>query len=265
MSLMRFTILGCGSSGGVPRLGGKWGDCDPTNPKNRRQRCSLLVQRIGANGITRTLVDTSPDLRAQLLAADVGLLDGVVYTHPHADHVNGLDDLRMIFHNRASRLDVWADDQTRDALLTRFGYAFKQPDGSEYPPILNLRPMGTEIVVEGDGGAIVLTPFPAIHGRIATKGFRVLDLAYLPDVSEMRAETWRAVSSLDCWIIDSLRRRPHPSHTHFARTLQWIDRAAPQRAILTNMHIDLDYAQVMDETPDNVEPAYDGLTIEYEI
>jgi len=133
-----FTILGCGSSGGVPRLGGQWGDCDPTNPKNKRRRCSLLVERTGPKGTTRVLIDTSPDLRDQLLDADVGTLDAIVYTHPHADHVHGIDDLRMIAFNMSSRLQVWADGETSNALLNRFGYIFAQPKGSSYPPICEL-------------------------------------------------------------------------------------------------------------------------------
>ncbi|MYJ86619.1 MAG: MBL fold metallo-hydrolase, partial [Rhodobacteraceae bacterium] len=136
MSILHFTILGCGSSGGVPRVGGLWGDCDPENPKNRRSRCSLLVELISNNRVTRVLIDTSPDLREQLLSAGVGTLDGVVFTHPHADHVNGLDDLRVVYINQRKRVPVWANKFTSDALLARFNYAFIQPEGSPYPPIL---------------------------------------------------------------------------------------------------------------------------------
>jgi phosphoribosyl 1,2-cyclic phosphate phosphodiesterase len=198
MTVLRFTILGCGSSGGVPRLGDIWGACDPANPKNRRRRCSLLVERIGAEGTTRVLIDSGPDMRQQLLDAGVGLLDGVVYTHAHADHVHGLDDLRMIVFNRGARLPVWADGATQDALLSRFGYAFVQPPGSAYPPILDLRGIDGPVRVEGTGGAVALIPFRVHHGRIAALGFRIGGLAYLPDVSEMTDEAWAAVADLDC-------------------------------------------------------------------
>ena len=258
---MRFTILGCGSSGGVPRLGGHWGDCDPGNPRNRRQRCSLLVERDGPDGTTAVLVDTSPDLRNQLLDANVGRLDGVIYTHDHADHVHGIDDLRMIVFNMRQRLQVWADGDTQDALLNRFGYAFVQPKDSPYPPILELNTIKGDTVIDGPGGPITFQPFEVGHGSIEALGFRIGDVAYLPDVAEIPDAAWSALENLDVWIVDALRRDPHPTHSHLANTLKWIERAAPKRAVLTNMHIDLDYATVLAETADHIEPAYDGMTI----
>ena len=258
---LRFTILGCGSSGGVPRLGGLWGDCDPENPKNRRRRCSLLVERDGPDGTTTVLIDTSPDLRDQLLDAGVGRLDGVIYTHDHADHVHGIDDLRMIVFNMRQRLQVWANGDTQDALISRFGYVFVQPKGSPYPPILDLNTIDGDTVIEGPGGPITFTPFEVDHGSIDSLGFRVGDVAYLPDAAAIPDATWPMLDKLDIWIVDALRRDPHPTHSHLAQTLDWIARAKPKRAILTNMHIDLDYATVLAETPDNVEPAYDGMTL----
>lgn len=264
MAKLAFTILGCGSSGGVPRLGNNWGDCDPANPRNRRLRCSLLVERQTADGTTRVLIDTSPDLRAQLLDADVGELDAVAYTHAHADHVHGIDDLRMIVFNMKRRLPVWADGATQDALYSRFGYAFVQPDESPYPPILDMHTIGGDVTIQGAGGPVILTPFRVDHGSIVALGFRIGPLAYLPDVSAMRAESWAALEGADCWVLDALRRKPHPTHAHLERALEWIAQAAPRRAVLTNMHIDLDYETVKAETPDNVEPAYDGMTIAYD-
>jgi len=149
MARLVFTILGCGSSGGVPRLGGVWGDCDPKNPRNHRRRCSLLVERIGAEGTTTVLIDTSPDMRAQLLDAGIGSLDAVVYTHSHADHMNGIDDLRQITYRMRRRIPVWADGPTQEALLSRFGYAFVQPHGSPYPPILDLHTIKGPITIQG--------------------------------------------------------------------------------------------------------------------
>ncbi|MCE0504142.1 MBL fold metallo-hydrolase [Roseivivax sp. GX 12232] len=260
---LRFTILGCGSSGGVPRLGGLWGDCDPENPRNARRRCSMLIERETEAGTTRVLIDTSPDLRAQLLDAGVGALDAVVYTHSHADHVHGIDDLRMIVFNMRARLPVWADGGTQDSLYSRFGYAFVQPEDSPYPPILDMHTIKGPIAIEGAGGRIELTPFEVTHGSIDALGFRVGDLAYLPDVSEIPSEAWTALQGLDCWVLDALRRKPHPTHAHLAQSLDWIAQSGTRRAVLTNMHVDLDYETVAGETPENVTPAYDGMVIRY--
>ena len=254
-------ILGCGSSGGVPRLGGHWGDCDPSNPKNIRKRCSLLVTRTNDTGVTRVLIDTSPDLRQQLLDAEVGELDALVYTHAHADHVHGLDDIRMIVYNMRQRLQVWADGDTGNQLLARFGYAFVQPKGSNYPPICDLNTIKGDVTIDGAGGPITLTPFEVEHGNIDALGFRINDTAYLPDVSDIPDDVWPILENLDLWIVDALRRDPHPTHAHLAKTLEWIARVKPKRAVLTNMHNDLDYATIEAETPDHITPAYDGLTL----
>ncbi len=262
MAHCRATILGCGSSGGVPRIGGLWGACDPANPKNRRSRCSLLIERSTEAGTTRALIDTTPDLRTQLLDAGVGLLDGVIYTHDHADHVHGIDDLRMVVHNRRARLPVWADAATTEVLVTRFGYVFVQPQGSLYPPILDLRELEGPFTVEGAGGPIAFEPFRVRHGRIEALGLRVNRFAYLPDVSEIPPETWPALEGLDTWVLDALRREPHPTHAHLARSLEWIARAAPRQGVLTNMHNDLDYATLLAELPPGVIPAYDGLQLD---
>ena len=260
--MMRAIILGCGSSAGVPRIGGFWGDCDPENPRNRRSRCSLYVERTERGGTTRALIDTTPDLRSQLLAAGIGLLDGVVYTHPHADHLHGLDDLRTIAQNRGARLPVWADGQTSEVLTSRFAYTFVQPPGSLYPPILDLRAIEGPVSIEGEGGPITLAPFRVQHGRITALGFRVNDLAYLPDVSDIPADVWPALDGLEVFILDALRRTPHPTHTHLAQSLEWISRVAPRTGVLTNMHNDLDYATLLGELPPGVIPAYDGLVLE---
>ena len=261
MGEMRFTILGCGSSGGVPRLGGHWGDCDPENPKNYRRRCSMLVEREGEDGTTSVLIDTTPDLRNQLLDTGTGRLDAVVYTHSHADHVHGIDDLRMIVFNTRQRLPVWADGDTQNALLSRFGYAFVQPEGSPYPPILNMKTISVPFEIDGAGGPIPFRPFRVGHGSIDSLGFRMGDVAYLPDVAEIYDEAWPALNGLDWFIVDALRRTPHPTHSHLDNTLGWIERIRPANAVLTNMHIDLDYETVCRETPDNVTAAYDGMTI----
>lgn len=262
---LTFTILGCGSSGGVPRLGGHWGDCDPSEPRNTRTRCSLLVERHGPEGTTTVLVDTGPDMRQQLLRENVGRLDGVIYTHAHADHVHGLDDLRMIVFNMRERIPVWADGPTQDALLARFGYAFVQPDDSPYPPILELNSLKGDVTVDGAGGPITFEPIEVTHGSIDALGFRVHDVLYMPDVSDIPEQVWPSLQGLKCWILDALRRNPHPTHAHLERSLEWIERAAPKQAVLTNMHIDLDYKTVMDETSETIQPAYDGLKLSFEI
>lgn len=264
MGELRATILGCGSSGGVPRIGDVWGDCDPDNPKNRRSRCSMLLEQTSEAGTTRVLIDTSPDMRSQLLATGVGQVDAVVYTHAHADHVHGLDDLRMIVFNTRKRMSVWADMPTQNDLYARFRYAFITPEGSNYPPICDMHTIEGDVTISGAGGDISLTPLPVQHGQIKALGFRIGGLAYMPDVSDIPGATWAQLENLDLWVLDALRRTPHPSHVHLERSLEWIERAAPKRAVLTNMHIDLDYATVAAETPDHIIPAYDGLQLTVE-
>ncbi len=263
MGEIRFRILGCGSSGGVPRLGGHWGDCDPDNPKNRRFRCSMLVEKETAQGITRILIDSGPDMRSQLVDAGVGTLDAVVYTHAHADHVHGLDDLRQIVFNTRQRLKVWADGPTQDALLSRFGYAFVQPEGSPYPPILEMHTITDTVSIDGLGGAVEIEPIKVNHGTIDALGLKINNVVYMPDVADIYDCSWPKLEGLECWILDALRRAPHPTHAHLERSLEWIERAAPKTAVLTNMHIDLDYETVDAETPDHITPAFDGMVLSY--
>ncbi|WP_343081341.1 MBL fold metallo-hydrolase [Ostreiculturibacter nitratireducens] len=262
MARLRFTILGCGSSGGVPRIGGHWGECDPDNPRNRRKRCSLLVERIDGEAVTRVLIDTSPDMREQLIDANVATLDAVVYTHSHADHMHGLDDIRQVVFNTRTIMPVWADGPTQESLFSRFGYAFVQPEGSSYPPICEMHTIRGHFSISGPGGAIDFTPIRVAHGSIDVLGFRIGGLAYLPDVSDIYAAAWEQLYGLDILIIDALRRTPHPTHAHLDLALEWIERAKPTRAVLTNMHIDLDYAIVEGETPGHVCAAYDGMVLE---
>ena len=264
--MLKFTILGCGSSGGVPRAALGWGECNPQNPKNRRRRTSLLVERRAASGITRILVDTSPDLREQLLDADVDWLDAVFYTHAHADHTHGIDDLRALVIKHRRRVDVYLDEPTGRALHARFGYCFRSPPGSEYPPIVTEHRLaaGRPVTVEGEGGTVTALPLLQEHGSIASVGFRFGALAYSCDLSGLPAESIAALKGVDVWVVDALRYRPHPSHFSVDEALAWIGRIKPARAILTNLHSDLDYDALRARVPRHVEPAYDGLTIELE-
>jgi phosphoribosyl 1,2-cyclic phosphate phosphodiesterase len=261
---LRLTILGCGSSAGVPRIGGHWGTCDPANPKNRRRRCSVLVERQGAGGVTRVLIDTSPDLRQQLLDVGVGEVQGVLYTHDHADHTNGIDELRSIALNTRSRVPVWADNRTGEMLQTRFSYCFYRAPGSDYPPILELNRLkaGETVEIDGPGGVIAALPFEVQHGRIDALGFRIADVAYTPDLNAIPDESLVALADLDLWIVDALRLTPHPSHFTLEESLAWIARLAPKRAVLTNMHIDMDYDTLTAQLPPHVVPAYDGMTLD---
>jgi len=260
------TILGCGSSGGVPRIGNVWGDCDPSEPRNRRLRCSLLLEGFteGSDEPTRILIDTGCDLREQMLAARVDRVDAVLYTHAHADHIHGIDDLRVLaLHNRR-RVDVYFDAETGARLRQAFGYCFETPGGSDYPPILNAHEIvaGQVLDLDGPGGAISVTAFEQTHGNITSLGFRIANFAYSCDLSGFPDASLTAISGLDLWVIDALRPTPHPSHLSLPETLDWIARFAPKQAVLTNMHIDLDYARTEAETPDNVTPAFDGMQID---
>lgn len=262
--MLRFTVLGCGSSAGVPRVAQGWGACDPANPKNRRRRCSLLVERIGAHGTTTVLVDTSPDLREQLLGARVEKLDGVLFTHDHADHSHGIDDVRPLVLHQRRRVDVYLDETTSAALHAKFGYCFATPPGSDYPPIVTEHRMVADVPVkiEGEGGTVTAMPYAQLHGSGSTLGFRFGNLAYSCDVSAIPDSATRHLEDLDVWILDALRYKPHPSHFSVDEALAWIDRLKPRRAVLTNLHTDLDYETLRRSLPGNVEPGFDGLMIE---
>ena len=261
---LRATLLGCGSSGGVPRIGFGWGSCDPSEPRNRRRRCSLLVERVTPAGRTTVLIDTGPDMRQQLLDAEVDWVDGVLYTHEHADHTHGIDDLRVLAINKRRRVDVYADAQTSTLLESRFSYCFETPPGSSYPPILSMHPLeiGVETVVAGAAGTITALPFDQSHGDIRSLGFRIGDFAYSSDVNDLPAASEASLRGLDIWIVDALRPQPHPSHWSLPETLDWIGRLKPKRAILTNMHTDLDYETLRRTLPPGVEPGFDGMRIE---
>ncbi|NOT42677.1 MAG: MBL fold metallo-hydrolase [Alphaproteobacteria bacterium] len=262
---LKVTILGCGSSGGVPRLGGadgagEWGACDPREPKNRRRRCSILVER----GATRVLVDTSPDMREQLLSARVSKLDAVLITHDHADQLHGFDDLRMIAQNMMRRVDVYAAPEAMQAVKQRFGYCFKDGERGGYPAIIEDHTIERPFRALAIGGAdetISVQAFDQDHGTMVSQGFRFGPIAYSSDVVALDDAAFEAIAGVDCWIVDALRYRAHPTHAHVERTLSWIERVRPKRAILTNLHTDLDYKTLRDSVPEGVEPAFDGMTI----
>jgi len=261
---MRFTILGCGSSGGVPRVGSGWGRCDPSNPKNRRRRCALLVERRGPRGTTCVLVDTPPDLREQLLSVRAEALDGVLYTHDHADHTHGIDDLRMVAYAMKRRVPCYFDAATEGSIIGRFAYCFVQPQGSTYPPILTPERLipGEPVRIEGAGGPIEALPIKLFHGDNDSLGYRFGDIAYSPDVSALPLDSIPQLANLDLWIVDALRHAPHPGHFSVKEALDHIARLRAKRAVLTHMTGDLDYDTLKRDLPAHVEPAYDNMVIE---
>jgi len=264
---LRLTILGCGSSPGTPRITGDWGDCDPNNPKNRRRRAAAMVERIKPDGrTTRIVIDTGPDFREQMIGAGVRRIDAVVYTHPHADHIHGIDDLRGFVLEQRRMVDIYADRQTLKRLDESFGYCFETPEGSSYPPILVAHTIGHEqsFAIDGDGGPIRFLPLPQIHGEMISLGYRIGDVAYCADVSDFPETTAALLGGLDLLVIDALQYRGHSSHLSLREALDWIERLKPRRALLTHMHVPLDYDRVMAETPDHVEPCHDGLAVEFD-
>ncbi|MEL6751452.1 MAG: MBL fold metallo-hydrolase, partial [Pseudomonadota bacterium] len=239
--------------------------CDPENPKNRRRRASLLLQRFGHDGVTTVVIDTGPDFREQMIDADVSTADAVLYSHAHADHIHGIDDLRSFVINSRKRVQIWADAATSVRLHEGFGYCFETPEGSQYPPILDENRMtaGDPVTIKGAGGDITLLPFEQPHGSIHSLGFRIDDFAYCSDVSALDERALPHLENLDCWVIDALQYREHPSHMNLETTLGWIEKLAPRRAVLTHMHTPLDYATVQAETPSHVTPAHDGMVVEW--
>jgi phosphoribosyl 1,2-cyclic phosphate phosphodiesterase len=260
---LTLTILGCGSSAGVPRPALGWGKCDPNNPRNRRRRCSLLAERNSGQGTTRIVIDTSPDLREQLIDAEVDHIDAVFLTHEHADQTHGIDDLRSVVLHQRRRIPVYLNESTAKDIMHRFSYCFVAPVGSDYPPILTQHAIeaGGSETIDGKGGAVTLSAFLVQHGNIPALGYRIGNAAYTPDLSNIPEASWGALEGLDLWIVDGLRYAPHPSHFSVSDALAWIDRFKPKRAVITNMHSDLDYEVLRQSLPDNVIPAYDGMRL----
>ena len=252
---MKLRLLGCGTSSGVPRIGNDWGECDPTDPRNRRTRASILIE----SRTTRILVDTSPDLREQLLSADVAKVDAVIWTHDHADHCHGIDDLRQLFHAKGHPVDGYARPETLESLRSRFTYAFDGRDG--YPPTVTGHILPDEMMI----GDIRIRVVDQPHGSITSAGLRFNQggnsIGYSTDFNIFTQDMRNLFENMDVWVVDALRRRPHPTHPHLAQTLGWIEEAAPRRAVTTHMDQSMDYLTVAAELPDGVEPGHDGLEI----
>jgi phosphoribosyl 1,2-cyclic phosphate phosphodiesterase len=252
---MKVTILGCGASWGVPAIGPDWGRCDPVEPRNRRRRCSLLVESRDAV----LLIDMAPDLREQLLAANVARLDAVLLTHAHADHLHGIDDIRIINRLIGKALPIYTSSEALAEVERRFGYALlPAPDKPLYRPALIGRPIDGPFTAAG----VRIVPIVQDHGYSMSLGFRIGPVAYSTDVAALDETAFAALAGTEVWIVDCMRREPHPTHSHLAKTLAWIDRVRPRRAILTRMDQSLDYGELCAELPHGVEPGYDGLTID---
>jgi phosphoribosyl 1,2-cyclic phosphate phosphodiesterase len=253
---VKVRILGSGTSSGVPRIGPDWGACDPADPRNRRTRASILVEHDGV----RVLVDTSPDLREQLLAADVATVDAVIWTHDHADHCHGIDDLRQVFHALGRPVRGWARPDTLATLHARFGYIFAGKIG--YPAVVEARALPDLLHVGEMAIGVVDQP----HGRVTSAGLRFEAggrvLGYATDISGMTDAMRDHYRGADLWIVDALRREPHPSHPDLATALGWIDELAPERSVLVHMDHSMDYAGLAAELPAGVVPGYDGLELE---
>lgn len=253
---LKLTILGCGTSAGVPRIGNDWGNCDPNEPKNRRSRVSIIVE----SQATRILVDTSPDLRSQFLACDIDTIDSVIWTHDHADHCHGIDDLRQVFHKTREPIDAYARSFALESLMRRFSYAF---DGNRYyPSICEARTMEDEMLI----GDIVVKTVDQPHGSITSAGLRFehgsKSICYATDFGEVSQDMLRNYKDCDIFVVDALREKPHPTHAHLQMTLDLIKSVNPQQSLLTHMDKSMDYKHLCSILPDSIRPAYDGLIIE---
>jgi len=255
---MRVTILGCGPSGGVPLIGNDWGDCDTENPRNRRRRASILVQE----GDATLLVDTSPDMRMQLLDAGVARLDGILFTHAHADHCHGIDEVRALNRAMGQSVAIYASAATMTELKQRFSYIFRPSDPAA--GAVFYKPSLIPTLIEGpfEVAGVRVVPFVQNHGFSTSLGLRFGAFAYSTDVVALDESAFATLEGIETWVVDCYRRTPHPTHTHLARTLEWIARVKPKRAILTHMDVQLDYETLRRELPAGVEPAFDGMVIE---
>lgn len=268
MARLVFTVLGSGASPGVPRITGDWGLCDPSEPRNRRTRCAALVERFADGAApTRVVIDTGPDFHRQMIAAGPGHLDGVVYTHSHADHVHGIDELRQYAIDARRLIDIYCDDATFARLESAFGYCFHGGEIGSYPPILRRHKIlaGMPFSIAGPGGPIEVLPFRQIHGEIDSLGLRIGGIAYSSDFKDAPPESLDALAGLDLWILDALRRAPHPSHTSVEEAVAWVERVKPRRAVFTHMTNQLDYQTLRASLPAGIEPGYDGMQFAYEI
>ena len=257
---LKFTILGCGSSLGIPRIDGYFGRCNPKIKQNFRSRCSALVTHDKFN----ILIDTSPDLREQIIDAGINRIDAVLLTHDHADQTHGIDDLRALVYKHMKRIPVWMDEATAQTIKTRFKYCFEELKNSGYPSILEdcrIEDPLTPLQISGEGGTVDVIPFGQQHGRIRSLGYRIGNMVYSSDVSELPEESLGYIEGVDVWIVDALRLTPHPTHFHLEKTLEHIERLKVKKAYLTNLHIDMDYAILLKNLPDHIRPSYDGLEI----
>jgi phosphoribosyl 1,2-cyclic phosphate phosphodiesterase len=270
-AVWKVTLLGSGSSGGVPRPDGDWGACDPENPKNRRRRCSLLVEyaetqtAFDEGEITVVVVDTSPDFREQMLSAGVKRIDAVIYTHDHADQTHGIDDLRPYVLRSRKRMPVWMIKSTRDSLTSRFAYIFNSRPGSAYPSIMEAHDVptnGGQFHISGPGGDMPVQPMELQHGGIIAAGYRFGPFAYSPDVSAVPDSAFDVLKNVPVWIVDALRETPHPTHASVSDALDWLKRAKAGRGVLTNLHVDLDYAILSEKLPEGVVAGFDGMVLE---
>jgi phosphoribosyl 1,2-cyclic phosphate phosphodiesterase len=266
---LELTILGSGSSGGVPRADGNWGVCDPADPRNSRTRCSMMLRQPSGEGPERwttVVVDAAPEFRMQTAAAGTKRLDALLMTHDHADQAHGIDDIRAFAQRQRARIPVHADAATQETLLRRFGYIFRGE--KSYPAIADIvaiPPHGQAWQVDGPSGAIPVVTFDQDHGEVRSVGYRFGPIAYSSDVLTLDDAAFEAMAGVELWIVDALRYTPHPTHAHVERALGWIERLKPRQAVLTNLHIDLDYEALTSRLPPGVSAAFDGMRIELQV